>query len=233
LASRLAATSIEERTKRIETDLKEGLGYLRAKLQALDVNRVELASISGLRGSEWHGTDVGFALGRFLDYTGSLCSSPPPSILGSLVLSPSDAGSDPDLSNTTDQPSLDSPQDIQLQLEKNRDIEEFEDKQQWETLAPFFSRTSKEEDSVSHYELPWRLPLPFEIIPDETIDEGNDSATSGSTSGSDSSLNSMKRGHGRLWKVRINRKHHNLQSYRASGSIASSTASANLTNSPG
>jgi hypothetical protein len=109
-----------------------------------------------------------------------------------------------------------------------RDIEGFENKQ-WETLAPFFSRTSKEENSVSHYELSWRRPLPFEIIPDGTINEGNNRATSGSTSGSDSSLNSMKGGHGKVWKVRINRNHHDLQSYRAS-SITSSAASANPTN---
>ncbi|KAK3339860.1 hypothetical protein B0T25DRAFT_560751 [Lasiosphaeria hispida] len=87
------ATSIDERTKRIEIDMKNELQQIRAKLQALDVDRIGLASIAGLRGSELHGTEAGFALGRFLDYTGSLCNSPPPSFPGSPVIPPSDAGS--------------------------------------------------------------------------------------------------------------------------------------------
>ena len=90
---RFTATSIDERTKRIEIDMKNELQQIRAKLQALDVDRIGLASISGLRGSELHGTEAGFALGRFLDYTGSLCNSPPPSFPGSPVIPPSDAGS--------------------------------------------------------------------------------------------------------------------------------------------
>jgi hypothetical protein len=95
-----------------------------------------------------------------------------------------------------------------------RHIEEFENKQ-WETLAPFFSRTTKEHNLVRHYELSWRRPLPFEIIPNSTdIGGGEKRATSGGTTGSDSSLDSMKGGHGKVWKVWIHPKHHNLQSYR-------------------
>ncbi|KAK0648506.1 kinase-like domain-containing protein, partial [Cercophora newfieldiana] len=97
---------------------------------------------------------------------------------------------------------------------EHRDIEEFENKQ-WETLAPFFSRASKEDNNlVRHYELSWRRPLPFEILEGTGISKGTYRATSGGTTGSDSSLDSMKGGHGKVWKVRINREHHDLQSYR-------------------
>jgi len=64
---------------------------LRDKLQALDVERIELASISRHRGSEHQDTDAGFALSRFLNYAGSLCDSPPRSLSGSPVIAPSDA----------------------------------------------------------------------------------------------------------------------------------------------
>jgi hypothetical protein len=57
--------------------------YIRSKLQTFNEDRIELASISGRPGSDYHGTDAGFALGRFLEYTGSFCDSPPPSLTGS------------------------------------------------------------------------------------------------------------------------------------------------------
>ncbi|KAK3342156.1 hypothetical protein B0T25DRAFT_359992 [Lasiosphaeria hispida] len=97
---------------------------------------------------------------------------------------------------------------------EDRDIEEFENKQ-WETLAPFFSAETKEANAVRRYELSSRHPLPFEIIPEGTdISKGDNRATSGGTTGSDSSLDSMTGGHGEVLKVRIDRAHHNLQSYR-------------------
>ncbi|RSL89571.1 hypothetical protein CEP51_001115 [Fusarium floridanum] len=83
-----AITSIDERTRRIETDFKEDFRDIQARLQALDVDRVELASISGRKGSEWYGTDANFALNRFLDYTETLCDSPPRSFPGSPSLLP-------------------------------------------------------------------------------------------------------------------------------------------------
>jgi hypothetical protein len=67
----------------------------------LDIDRTELASISGQRGSEWHGTDTGFALGRFLDYAGSLCDSPPSSFPGSPIVPHFDTGSDVETSAGT------------------------------------------------------------------------------------------------------------------------------------
>jgi hypothetical protein len=68
--------------------LKEDMRDIRLRLQALGVHRIELASISCQRGSEWHGTEADFALTRFLDYTGSLCNSPPPSLTGSSIILP-------------------------------------------------------------------------------------------------------------------------------------------------
>lgn len=76
----LTTSSIDERTKRIESGLKEDMRHVRCKLQTLDHGYIELASVAGQKGSDWHGTDVGFALSRFLDYAGSLCNSPPPSL---------------------------------------------------------------------------------------------------------------------------------------------------------
>ncbi|KAH6871642.1 hypothetical protein B0T10DRAFT_611191 [Thelonectria olida] len=93
--------SIDERTKRMESDFKEEMKHIRARLQALDVDRIELASISGRRDSEWHATDTGFALGRFLDYAGSLCESPPSSFPGSPIIPPSHGGSDLDTAMET------------------------------------------------------------------------------------------------------------------------------------
>ncbi|KAK4447297.1 hypothetical protein QBC34DRAFT_303422 [Podospora aff. communis PSN243] len=95
-----------------------------------------------------------------------------------------------------------------------RHIENFAARQ-WETLAPFFSRGTKEQSWVHRYDLVWRHPLPFEIIPeDETVKTaGIGNASSGTTS-STSSLDSMRGGNSRLWKVRIHHAHHNLPSYR-------------------
>jgi hypothetical protein len=66
--------------------MKEEMRHIRSNLRALDVDSVELASISGQKSSEWHGTDAGFALARFLDYTGSLSNSPPPSLTGTPII---------------------------------------------------------------------------------------------------------------------------------------------------
>jgi hypothetical protein len=75
--------------------------HIRSKFQASDVDRTELASISGRRGSEWHGTDTGFAFGRFLDYTGSMYNSPPRSLTGLPIMPPlPDSGSDVDTEET-------------------------------------------------------------------------------------------------------------------------------------
>jgi hypothetical protein len=100
---------IEDRTARIENDLKEDMRHIRSKLQELDVDRIELASIAGHRGSEWHGTDSGFALARFLDHTGSICNSPPPSLPGSPVALPSVPGSE--IGNPMSTVLLDEPLD--------------------------------------------------------------------------------------------------------------------------
>ncbi|KAI0378909.1 hypothetical protein F5Y04DRAFT_260634 [Hypomontagnella monticulosa] len=99
-----SATAISERTKRIEVDLKEGMSHIRAKLQTLDVDHIELASITGAKGSERYGTDAGFALDRFIGYEESLYNSPPPSFPGSPNVSVSDPSNDFD----TTFPTLDS-----------------------------------------------------------------------------------------------------------------------------
>lgn len=80
----------------MESDFKEDFRDMQARLQALDVDRVELASISGRKGSEWYGTDAHFALNRFLDYTETLCDSPPRSFPGSPSLLPVEASQDLD-----------------------------------------------------------------------------------------------------------------------------------------
>jgi hypothetical protein len=87
----------------MEGDVKEEIIHIRSKLRDLDTDRIELASISGKRGSEWQGTDAGFALGRFLDYAGSICDSPPPSLNASPRLFASDSG------------TLNTPMEIALQ----------------------------------------------------------------------------------------------------------------------
>ncbi|OAQ74411.1 GATA transcription factor LreA [Purpureocillium lilacinum] len=85
-----ATARIDERTKRMEANFKAEMKDIQSKIRALDMDRIELESISGQKGSEWYGTDRGFALNRFLDYAGSLCDSPPSSFLGSPVMPPSD-----------------------------------------------------------------------------------------------------------------------------------------------
>ncbi|KAJ4328097.1 hypothetical protein N0V84_001465 [Fusarium piperis] len=47
--------SIDERKRRIETDFKEDFKDIQVRLKALDVDRTELASISGRKGSECMG----------------------------------------------------------------------------------------------------------------------------------------------------------------------------------
>ncbi|KAF5718531.1 White collar 1 [Fusarium globosum] len=77
--------SLNERSKSIETDFKEEFKDIKSRLQALDNDRIELASVAGCKGSEWYGTEVDFAMKRFLEYTESLCDSPPASFPGSPV----------------------------------------------------------------------------------------------------------------------------------------------------
>ncbi|VTT69403.1 unnamed protein product [Fusarium fujikuroi] len=77
--------SLNERSKSIETHFKEEFKDIKSRLQALDNDRIELASVVGCKGSEWYGTEVDFAMKRFLEYTGSLCDSPPASFPGSPV----------------------------------------------------------------------------------------------------------------------------------------------------
>ncbi|KAL7769926.1 hypothetical protein ACKLNR_001310 [Fusarium oxysporum f. sp. zingiberi] len=79
----LPITSLNEQTVRFETDFKEEFKDIRSRLQALDSDRIELASLTGCKGSEWYGTEAGFAMRRFLEYTESLCDSPPASFPGS------------------------------------------------------------------------------------------------------------------------------------------------------
>jgi len=94
-----------------------------------------------------------------------------------------------------------------------RQIEEFESKQ-WETLAPYFSMATKP-GVVLHYVLFWRRPLPFEILPDaHRISNAETRASSSTSAGSNSSMNPARGGHGRVYRVRIHPKHHNLPSYR-------------------
>ncbi|KAL9571976.1 hypothetical protein ACKAV7_003965 [Fusarium commune] len=82
--------SLNERTKRFETDFKEEFKDIKSRLQALDNDRIELASVAGCKGSEWYGTEACFAMKRFLEYTESLCDSPPASFPGSPIQPPSE-----------------------------------------------------------------------------------------------------------------------------------------------
>ncbi|KAF5247371.1 hypothetical protein FANTH_6462 [Fusarium anthophilum] len=77
--------SWNERTKRFETDFKEEFKDIKLRLKALDNDRIELASVAGCKASEWYGTDANFAMKRFLEYTESLCDSPPASFPGSPI----------------------------------------------------------------------------------------------------------------------------------------------------
>jgi hypothetical protein len=90
----------------MEIDFKEDMKHIRSKLQDLDTDRVELVSTAGRRGSEWHGTDAGFALSRFLEYAGSMCDSPHSSIHSSPLLAPSVVT---DLNTSTENPRSESP----------------------------------------------------------------------------------------------------------------------------
>ncbi|KAK0715323.1 kinase-like domain-containing protein [Lasiosphaeris hirsuta] len=101
------------------------------------------------------------------------------------------------------------------------EIEAFESAQ-WDTLAPFFSRGPKEDSWVHRYELSWRHPLPFEVISDgnsvKSSNRTTGSRTTGSrTAGSGHSSGSMEGGNSKVWKVKIHRAHHDLQSYTESG----------------
>jgi hypothetical protein len=80
--------SIDERTKRIEEKLKMDMEFIRSRLSALDIERDELASLTGRQGSEWQGTDTGFALRKFLDYAETVWESPPnsPNLLASDII---------------------------------------------------------------------------------------------------------------------------------------------------
>ncbi|KAF5554106.1 zinc finger domain-containing protein [Fusarium phyllophilum] len=75
--------SLNERTKRFETDFREEFKDIKSRLQALDNDRMELTSVAGCKGSEWYGTEANFTMSRFLEYTESLCDSPPASFPGS------------------------------------------------------------------------------------------------------------------------------------------------------
>ncbi|KAK0648503.1 kinase-like domain-containing protein [Cercophora newfieldiana] len=104
---------------------------------------------------------------------------------------------------------------------EQRDIEAFESCQ-WETLAPFFSRGTKEESWAQRYVLSWNYPLPFEIIPpceDITNPTGQSSgvARTGKSGSTSASTDSMRGGNSKVWKVKIHPAHHKLQSYRGSG----------------
>ncbi|KAF5604014.1 GATA transcription factor [Fusarium pseudocircinatum] len=77
--------SLNERTKRFETNFKEEFKEIKSRLQGLDNDRVELASLAGCKGSAWYGTEANFAMNRFLEYAESLCDSPPASFPGSPI----------------------------------------------------------------------------------------------------------------------------------------------------
>ncbi|KAG7436988.1 White collar 1 protein [Fusarium oxysporum f. sp. raphani] len=66
--------SLNERTKRFETDFKEEFKDIKTRLQALDNDRIELASVAGCKGSEWYGTEADFAMKP--SFTGSPIQPP-------------------------------------------------------------------------------------------------------------------------------------------------------------
>ncbi|RKL21180.1 hypothetical protein BFJ68_g2449 [Fusarium oxysporum] len=82
--------SLNKRTKRFESDFKEEFRDIVSRLQALDNDRFELASVAGCNGSEWYGTEADFAMKRFLEYTELLRDSPPASFPGSPIQPPSE-----------------------------------------------------------------------------------------------------------------------------------------------
>ncbi|KAK2693005.1 hypothetical protein QWA68_007117 [Fusarium oxysporum] len=78
-------TSLNERTEEFGTDLIEKFKDIKSRLQSLDNDRVELASVVARKGSEWYGTETDFTMRRFLEYEESSCDSPPPSFPGSPI----------------------------------------------------------------------------------------------------------------------------------------------------
>jgi hypothetical protein len=63
---------MDERTERLETNVREGFKEMQFRLKALDRDRLEIASMVAREGSECRYTDAHFALNRFLAYTESL-----------------------------------------------------------------------------------------------------------------------------------------------------------------
>ena len=104
---------------------------------------------------------------------------------------------------------------------KARDVEAFESTQ-WQTLAPFFSG-SNDDSSGGLYQLSWKHPLPFEILPENaniTKSEGRPTSSGSPTSDfSQGPGDSMKGAHGKVWKVRIHPGQHSLPSYRVRGPL--------------
>lgn len=82
----------------MEADFKKEFKQIQSKLEALEIDRIELISTAEEKGSEWHGTNAHFALNRFLEYTESLYNSPPVSFPGSPIEPPSNADDDTDIS---------------------------------------------------------------------------------------------------------------------------------------
>ncbi|KAI3575685.1 hypothetical protein IWW34DRAFT_809136 [Fusarium oxysporum f. sp. albedinis] len=72
----------------LESDFKEEFRDIKSRLQALDKDGFELASVAGCNGSEWYGTEADFAMKRFLEYTELLRDSPPASFPGSPIQPP-------------------------------------------------------------------------------------------------------------------------------------------------
>ncbi len=102
-----------------------------------------------------------------------------------------------------------------------RDIESFE-ATQWQTLAPFFWREVEGDDRVPSYKLT-QHPLPFEIIKESdctSTGSGKPSSSNATDNSNPSaSVQPMNGAHGQVWRVRIARSHHNLQSYRVRYSL--------------
>ncbi|KAK4246022.1 kinase-like domain-containing protein [Corynascus novoguineensis] len=98
-------------------------------------------------------------------------------------------------------------------------IELFE-KEQWGILAPFFSSKTEEKDGVRHYKFSSRERLPFQLVDDQTGMNANRTTKTSDTVNSMSSeasevIEPMKGAHGRVWRVKIDKAHHDLPSYRA------------------
>jgi len=107
----------------------------------------------------------------------------------------------------------------------DEEIELFE-KEQWGILAPFFSSKTEEKDGVRHYKFSSRERLPFQLIDDQPSINANRTTKTNDTVNSMSSeasevVEPMKGAHGRVWRVKINKAHHDLPSYRASLTLLS------------